>query len=351
MRIAFVYNKGRPDSFIGRSFDLGNFGGSEGSMIHFAYALTELGHDVCIYIPGVQPHKHGGVEWRAIEGEARFRETFDVVIALRFPNALEGMFARVRALYCCDPELYELPSYVDSGEVNLVIVISEHHKHRFQQQHPIDEGLYIVSNAGVVWSDYDRLDIPKMRGRAIYCSVPGRGLEPLGSIWPMIHKEIPWATLHITGSLKLWGLDVPPSKVEQLINLRGVPGVTYLGLISREVLIREQLQSQVLLLPGEPASPEMCCMSAMECAAARNLIIVCDIAALSERVIEGRTGYVVRRECGWEGVFAQKAVGALTHPYLSAMQGLARGGEREHDYAVLASKWVTRFEEELSARR
>ncbi|GAG34835.1 unnamed protein product, partial [marine sediment metagenome] len=105
MRIAFVYDKGRPPSFAGRSFDLGDFGGAEGSMIHFAYALTELGHEVCIYVPGAQLHEHRGVEWRAIEDNTRFRERFDVAIAQRFPRAIDGMSAPVRAVFSHDPGL------------------------------------------------------------------------------------------------------------------------------------------------------------------------------------------------------------------------------------------------------
>lgn len=340
MRIAFVYDKGRPASFAGRSYDLGDFGGSEGSMIQFAFALTGLGHKVRIYVPGAQPHEHRRVEWRAIEGDARFKETFDVVIAMRFPDALRGMWARIKALFCHDPEVPGLPIHVYSGLVNLVIVVSEHQKRRFQQQHPIDERLYLVSNSGIVWADYDQL-IPKVRGRAIYCSVPERGLAALGDIWPLIRKAVPWATLHVTGNLRLWGLD---RDSPQISRIESMEGVSYLGLVSREKLVREQLQSQVLLLPGSPSSPEMCCMSAMECAAARNALVVTDLAALPERVIQGYTGYVVPRVGAWQAEFADAAVRLMRDPDLSQMQLHARLAEYIHDYKMLACHWVERFD-------
>ena len=344
MRIAFLYDRGRPGQFAGKSHELADTGGSEGSMVRYAFALADLGHEVLVYIPGGPPHSYCGVEWRNIRTRDRFDERFDVAIALRFPQALRGMAAPVKALYCCDPAVPALPEYVESGDVHLVITISECQKRRFQELHAIPEELYLVSNAGVNWEDYARLDIRKRRGRCIYCSVPERGLEDLVSIWPLIQSEIPWARLHITGSLSLWGMSVPQEETRLFDGLTRMPGVTYLGVLSREDLIREQLESQVLLLPGNPGSPEMCCMSAMECASARCAIVVTDLYALTERVVPGRTGHIVSRGAEWQRLFAETAVGLMTNPELSIMQYNAQAGERCHDYKVLARQWEKRLE-------
>jgi len=345
MRIAFLYDRGRPGSFVGKSHELADTGGSEGSMVNYAYALAELGHEVLIYIPGGPQHTYRGVEWRNIRARERFKERFDVAIALRFPQALRGMAAPVKALYCCDPAVPSLPEYVKSGDVQLVITISECQKRRFQELHYISEELYLVSSAGLNWADYARLDVPKKRGRCIYCSVPERGLDELVSIWPLIRREVPWATLHVTGNISLWGLTPPPDQALLVDTVAHLPGVTYLGVLSRKDLIKEQLESQVLLLPGNPKSPEMCCMSAMECAAARNALVVTDLYALVERVVPGLTGYIVPRGKRWQSSFADVAVSLMTSTELSTMQYRAQELERTHDYKVQAQQWIKRVEE------
>ena len=350
MKIAFVYDKGRPGVFAGRSYDMRNDGGSEGSMVRYAIALADLGHDVRIYIPKIDTHEYRGVEWRSIENKARFDEMFDVIIALRFPGALRGMIAPVKALYCCDRDIPELTSYVNSVDIQVLIMIGEYQKHSYQRQYAIDEKLFLISNAGVPWSDYATTSIPKVRGRCIYCSVPERGLGALADIWALIHNSVPEAELHVTGSLELWGIKRPIEQQPQIMNLRSVSKVKYLGKVSREQLILEQLQSQILLLPGDPESVEMCCMSAMECAAARNAIIVTDVAALPERVIPNVTGFVIKRTGAWQQRFADTAIRLMQDPTLSVMQLRARENEQQHDYSVLADQWVTRFKEELHGK-
>ena len=361
MNIAWVYTKGRPEGWTSRP----HFGGSEGSMVHYADAFVQLGHKVSIHTPGVEPCWRAGVQW--LDADAGlYRRGQDVVIALRFPNTLEEVDAPVRVLYCCDPAIPELPEYANAGYVNLVITISQHQKDRFQAQHPIDESLYFVSNAGVNLADYARTDIEKVRGRCIYCSVPDRGLKYLVEIWPMIVKELPWATLHVTGGFELWGLDVPLSHqpaLEELLRMESVPedGVSYLGVIPREDLIREQLESQVMLLPGNPNSPEMCCISAMECAAAKNALVVRDVGALRERVNQAKSGWILMSTPDWQQGFAAVTVNLLTKQLiditrrdekkLEEMQEVAAQDVAQYDYSILAPQWLEQFERIMGENR
>jgi hypothetical protein len=113
--------------------------------------------------------------------------------------------------------------------------------------------------------------------------------------------------------------------------------------------MHEQLQSVLLLLPGNPISPEMCCMAAMECAAARNALLVTDTAALSERVLPGKTGVIIYRNGDWQRVFAETAVHMLQDPGLAVMHIKAQLAEKQHDYSILAQQWEARFEDMLDA--
>lgn len=174
-------------------------------------------------------------------------------------------------------------------------------------------------------------------------------------IWPMIHKQLPWATLHVTGGMALWGLGNPERVHPVIEEMMRLEGVTYLGVLPREELVREQLESELLLLPGNLESPEMCCISAMECAAAGNALVVTDIGALPERVEPWRTGFVVRREDGdrWQREFAGRACNLLEDiacAGLKEFQAQARTSVALFDYSVLALQWIARFEEELEKR-
>ena len=346
MRIAFVYTKGRPKSFIGKTFGLQENGGSEGSAIRYALALASRGHSVSIHTSQAEMETFEGVTWYPEERKI-YCLNQDVVVAVRFPEALAEVSAPVRALYCCDPEIPELPSFVESGDVNTVMVISKHQQVLFQLQHPIPDYFYFSTNAGIHWNDYDRHDISKVRGRCIYCSVQDRGLQDLVGIWPLIQKEIPWATLHITGSLALWGIDTKGKVDPVFYELASMPSVTYCGMLSREDLIQEQLQSVLMLLPGNPTSPEMCCMAAMECAAARNALLVVDLGALPERVIPSKTGSIIYRRGDWQRIFAETAVHMLRDTGLAITHIRAQMAEKDHDYEVLAQQWEKHFEELL----
>ena len=350
MRIAFAYSKGRPANWVNRAFGGTALGGSEASMVHYAMAFAKLGHEVTIFTPGAPSRELGGVKWHNFKGIHGME--FDVAIALRFPQALPSILAPLKALYCCDPEIPELPEFVGAGQVHLVITISQHQKERFQAQHPIPGSLYMVSNAGINYSDYEGKDVEKVRGRCIYCSVLARGLLHLAHIWPLIHKQVPWATLHVTGGFELWGMDVPIDEQPALQMLMTLEGVAYLGVLSREALIREQLESEVLLLPGATDSPEMCCISALECAAAGNLLVVGAVGALPERVWAYGSGKAVAFEGDkpHTATFVHCAEEMLTYPpsVRAARARHASESVRQYDYAVLAPQWIARFEEALN---
>jgi len=122
------------------------------------------------------------------------------------------------------------------------------------------------------------------------------------------------------------------------------------GLVPRAELVREQLEAEVMLLPGRTDSPEMCCISAMECHAAGCMAVVGAIGALEERVDYARTGYA----CPITGLSADQIT--FVHYAEQALQAarLGRGAHyavpslAKYDYSVLAPQWLERFERELS---
>ena len=348
MKLAWVYSKGRPENWVTRAFEGQALGGSEGSMLHYAREFVRLGHEVTIFTPGATACELDGVQWKDTN-DGMCQQRFDVAIALRFPEELPGMLAPLKVLYCCDPEIVELPEFVENGFVNVVITISNYQTELFQSQHPIPRDLYLVSNAGIVYSDYINKGVKKVKGRCIYCSVPARGLDALVQAWPLIREKVPYATLHVTGGFELWGMNIPIERQAALQTLMTLEGATYLGVIPREDLVREQLEAEVMLLPGRTDSPEMCCISAMECSAAGAMLVVGKIGALPERAYGKGVGYA----CGIEGLsvhqptfvhYAEEALQVAHRALHYAVPKMAK-----YDYSVLAPQWIERFEKELRA--
>jgi len=130
-------------------------------------------------------------------------------------------------------------------------------------------------------------------------------------------------------------------------------GAEYLGTVSRERLIQEQLEAEVMLLPGKTDSPEMCCISVMECQRAGAFPIVGAIGALPERV-PGKLLGIASTVLGLSVVpecFVQDAWLALMHSdaLKAARIDAMEKWVRQYDYYALAPQWLARFKKELNA--
>ena len=350
MRIAFVWNTGSPREWDDRDLERG-VGGSQAMMILYARQLAKMGHEVVCYTPyptfGNARVFHG-VRWEsALTGKWR-HPGFDVVVSLRNPYNLMECAAPVRVFLANDQDCPMLPLAVASKDCNLIITISEHQTKRYQMLYPdISPEIYLTSSAGVEVEAYEQ-EALKTPTLCIYCSTPERGLAHLERLWPRIVEKVPLARLVVTGGFDLYGWpkqEVEKHQGELMRRIASLPNVIMQLNSPRHILQAWQKQASVMLYPS--TYDEMCCISALECAAARCAILTTDRAALSERVIEGETGYLIPGEPGeyhYDRQFVLLAEKLLTDRQLCARMGV-RGHVLAAEYAYwrLSQTWVERF--------
>ena len=94
---------------------------------------------------------------------------------------------------------------------------------------------------------------------------------------------------------------------------------------------------------------EMCCIAALESAAAGCAIVATDRAALSERVRDGISGYLVPGTPGTEehdDLYVEHVVDLLQDSEKRSKMGRAgREMVQQYDHAALAKQWIAKFEE------
>ena len=102
-------------------------------------------------------------------------------------------------------------------------------------------------------SDWENINVPKVRNSFIYSSATDRGLEQLLEMWPRIKTGLPDATLNICTPpySEKWGYQPPK-----------LDGVTWLGALPPKKLYEQISKSEYWLYPSK--YPETYCISALE---------------------------------------------------------------------------------------
>ena len=81
--------------------------------------------------------------------------------------------------------------------------------------------------------------------------MPDRGVMQLHAAWAEIVRDVPEASLVITSDWRLWSEWADPNAIQQFkTKFARLPGVTYLGAVKRDELIKHQLEAQLELYTG-----------------------------------------------------------------------------------------------------
>ena len=145
----------------------------------------------------------------------------------------------------------------------------------------------------------EHADDGHVRGRAVYCSSPDRGLHRVLQAWPGIKRAVPHATLKVFYRLEPWfrGFDTTPyfQPIEKLRHralwceeaLRRMSGpewgITVVDSVSHGELMREMAQAEVLLHPCETTSwSEGFSVTVLEGCAAGACPVITDCDALAD---------------------------------------------------------------------
>jgi glycosyltransferase involved in cell wall biosynthesis len=291
--IDFLYS-GTP--FSGETLRSQSMGGTESSIVQLAEALAKRGHDVCVFNAIATRRREFGVEWRPFvqaAGSARGK----IGIAVANPKLFTGLAFRSHIFWLHNP----LKSWrqIRRGNVGVLIrtrphfvLLGEYHKAHVPRWFP-SAGRTVIHHG--VYEDFFRTApaaAPPPQ-RAVFTSQPYRGLDWVLSLWPKIKDQVPGATLDIFAP--------KAHQAEANSKKEALDGVRFRGSIAHTELVKELATARVQIIPGH--RDETYCLAAAEAAAAGVPIVTLGKGSLSERVRDGKTGFIERsREAFVSGV-------------------------------------------------
>lgn len=140
----------------------------------------------------------------------------------------------------------------------------------------------------------NKKNIQKIPYRFIYSSFPNRGLLPLLQMWPSIHMKQPLASLHIYSDVDgKWVNEVAldhMNKIKILLKKYTNMNIVYHGWVDKQTLADGWSSADIWFYPC--IFMETFCLTALEAAMTKTLVITNDLAALQNTV--GDRGVIIK---------------------------------------------------------
>lgn len=314
MKIDIICNDGSPlgvtyKSIYGDDGRIG-IGGAELTLMTMCEEWTKRGYEIVLYNDPTEKNV-SPFEQRNI-CEFWPQSPRDILIIFRSPNP-KTVWSKGYKVWWSHDQSTRGDFKPFSKIVNKIICVSEFHKEYFKKRYDIEAQVIPVP---VRVSDYKN-PIEKVVGRCIWTSVPDRGLEIMGHVWPIIKKGYPEATLCITSDYRLWGAFYANNE-KWRTRFMNLDGIIFLGGIKRPRLIEEQLKAQ--LHPYTCTYEELFCQSIAESEVAGAYPVTTNIGALSSTnfgtVVNG--SYMSKE---WPDLFASVVIDLLKdQDYLCTLQ-------------------------------
>lgn len=333
MRIDVYCNDGSPLGIVPPDIYGRGVGGAELSMMTWAETMVKRGHIVRVFNNPPITGAFDGVEYYP---QAAFEpsEARDVFIVYRSPNKhVRTAKAEMKIHWSTDQ--YTIGNFATDvfPFVDKVVCISAYHLNYHKQRYDIEDDKIGYFDLGVRLQDYEGLSIEKIPGRCIFCSVPDRGLDLMQILWPRIKEQVPDASLVVTSDYTLWG-SRNPGNHQYRLNFITLPDVIFLGKISREQLVKEQLAAVCQSYPG--TYEELFCISSAECQVAGATPVTSSLGALpstnGEFAIAGNP-----MTAAWQNAFVSRVVEILqSRPNIDKMIKAAR---KRFDWNRICAQW------------
>ena len=316
-KLDIICNDGSPlgvtsKSIWGTDGRLG-IGGAELALLTLCEGWQERGYDVTLYN---NPHEGGASPFkqRTLD-EFKPEDARDYLIVFRSPNE-RIVGAKGKVVWFSTDQMTVGNFKEFSKRVEKIVVISRHHADYFRNMYGIENT--VVIDLPVRVKDYQH-DVKKQSKKCIYTSIPDRGVMQLHAAWPLIHREVPEASLVITSDWRLWDkyLDKSILHPYQLAYAHH-PNVSYVGAVKRGELIQHQLKADVLLYPG--IYDELFAISVAEAQVAGAIPITSQIGALKTTNSFGHQIKGSAYDAKFIEEFVAKAVKVLLDPDLREKQ-------------------------------
>lgn len=251
LKISVLCNDGSPlgvttKTIFGDDKRIG-VGGAELAMLTMCEQWASEGHQVTLYNnPWYQPPNTQRFEQKRIDQFVAHQDR-DVLIVFRSPNHRIMNAKGLKVWWSCDQ--FTVGNFKTfANQVEKIVVISPFHAHYFAKEYGINDS--VVIDLPVRLGEYDEAikSVSKTPNRAIFTSVPGRGLEHMPNIWKRVKQAVSDAHLVITSDYRLWGApNGGTQKYRQAFS--SLQGVSYVGAMNRRDLVKEQLKAGVHIYP------------------------------------------------------------------------------------------------------
>jgi tetratricopeptide (TPR) repeat protein/predicted O-methyltransferase YrrM len=170
-----------------------------------------------------------------------------------------------------------------------IFCLTEWHVEYFTNIFPSLAHLTVPFYYGIDFSKFKK-QVEKIPYKFIYSSFPNRGLLPLLQMWPKIYEKQPLATLHIYSDLNgKWVNDVAPEQITLIKNMlenygrrENKLGIFYYGWVNKNILAESWASADIWFYPC--TFMETFCLTALEAALTKTLVITNDLAALQNTV-------------------------------------------------------------------
>ena len=304
-------------SFDGRMRAHRPLGGAETALTDLAEAFAALGHDVSVHNRCDAALTWNGVRWLPLTSapDRGIGRQADLYIPNRSARLLTACPEARRTLFWLhNPAGYlrKLRNQWPLFRRRPVLVFSgESHRNTYPRW-CADGGREIIPLG--ISPEFllarERKTAPPPR--ALFCSNPMRSLDWLLDVWAQaIAPALPGAELHIFAGAAVYGSagDAKARQMSAILDKAAAlrdQGVLLRGPVSKNELAAEMAAARLLLYRGDKG--ETFCLAAAESQAMGLPAVLEDIACMRERVIDGKTGFVVRGA----DAFAAAAVRLLT---------------------------------------
>lgn len=193
-----------------------------------------------------------------------------------------------------------------------IFCLTEWHVDYMNQIFPSLKHLTVPFYYGIDFSKFKK-EVEKVPYKFIYSSFPNRGLLPLLQMWPKIFEKQPLATLHIYSDINgKWVNDVAADQLKDIKVLlanykmreNGL-GIHYYGWVDKKTLADSWASADIWFYPC--TFMETFCLTALEAALTKTLVITNDLAALQNTV--GDRGVVVKGDAlnpDWQKMAIEK---------------------------------------------
>lgn len=172
-------------------------------------------------------------------------ENRDILIIFRSPN-LMALRAKGKKIWWSTDQ-HTVGNFQSFGEYvpQKIVLISPFHKEYFKEVYGLENT--IVIDLPVRLGDYMK-EVERIPNKILFSSIPDRGLAWMREVWDRIKIAIPNVSLSITSDYRLWGVSGARNEQYRIKFIRE-ENVKFHGAVPRNVLVDEQLSSDLLVYP------------------------------------------------------------------------------------------------------